>query len=122
MRVSIVADRAPVKGAALDRAIPPTAAADEDDDQVRIGTVKCPPACGAASVRATAQVDGRRIVVGRGEADALDGEREPLRLELTRAGQDALDDGPLDVRVRASVAHPNGHVTRIVDRVRLRSR
>jgi hypothetical protein len=122
MRVSIVADRAPVKGAALDRAIPPVAAADADDDEVRIGTLRCPPACGTASVRATAQLDGRRVVVGRGEADALDGDREPLALELTRAGQDALDDGPLDLRVRASVTHPNGHVTRIVDRVRLRSR
>jgi hypothetical protein len=120
MRVSIVADRAPVKGAALDDAIAESAAVDADDDAVRVGTLKCPPACGTAALRATAELDGERVVVGRGQADALNGEREPLELQLTRAGQDALDDGALDVRVRATVTHPNGHVTRIVDRVRLR--
>lgn len=120
LRISIVADQAPLKSAGLDAAIAEVASVDEDDAEVRIGRLKCPPACGAAAVTATARIDGKRVVVGRGEADALDGEREPLKLDLTKAGQDALEDGPLKLRVRASVTHPNGHVTRIVDVVRLR--
>jgi hypothetical protein len=122
LRISIVADKAPLRGAALDDAIAESVSVDDDDDEVRIGTLKCPPACGSAKVVATAEVDGDRVVVGRGEAGALDGEREPLELDLNRAGQAALDDGPLELKVRATVKHPNGHVTRIDDLVLLRPR
>jgi hypothetical protein len=118
LRISIVADQAPVSSAALDRAIAPTAVAGAT--AARIGTLACPPACGTAKHVATARIGGRSVVVGRGSAAALDDKTAPLRLKLTPAGRAALAQGPLSLRVKASVKHPNGHVTRLVDRVRLR--
>jgi len=119
LRITIVADQAPVTAAALDRAIPPSAVATAAG-VARIGTLACPPACGTATHVATATVGGRRVVVGRGSASALDDQTKPLRLKLTPAGKAALKRGPLKLRVRAKVKHPNGHVTRLVDEVRLR--
>ncbi len=121
LRISIVADQAPVSAAALDRAIPPTAVANAGG-VARIGTLACPPACGTETHVATASIGGHRIVVGRGSATALDGDRRPLKLRLTPVARRTLASEGLSLRVRAKVEHPNGHVTHLVDRVRLRHR
>jgi hypothetical protein len=98
--------------------VPRSMDVDDGAGSVTVGRVRCPPACGDHTVVARTP-DGDRV--GRGSASGDDRDREPLRIDLTDAARDELDDrGELRVRLKITVHRPGGIVDRAARMVTLR--